>query len=342
MHSYYVCLFMLPEEVLMNPTSLTRRGALAAVAGAAALPVLGSAAFNTANAAAPMLGASRPTHVRFPLGKFEVTTIFDGAVQLDGPHPIFGQNMTVEEVAAYAEANNLSGSRMEIGFTPIIVNTGSELVLFDTGNGAARRPARGNLLSALQTAGYTPDQIDVVVVTHMHPDHIGGLMEDGSPAFPNARYVTGQAEYDFWSPKEVAEGKLARVGKLVQANVVPVAEKMSFLGDGGSVASGITAVGAFGHTPGHMAYHIESDGKRLLLFADACNHYVVSMEKPDWHVRFDMDKEAAAATRRKLLGMVAADKIMATGYHMPFPAVGFVEPHGSGFRWEAASYQLFL
>ena len=197
MHSYYVCLFMLPEEILMNPTSLTRRGALAAVAGAAALPVLGSAAFNTANAAAPMLGASRPTHVRFPLGKFEITTIFDGAVQLDGPHPIFGQNMTQEEVAAYAEANNLSGSRMEIGFTPIIVNTGSELVLFDTGNGAARRPARGNLLSALQTAGYTPDQIDVVVVSHMHPDHIGGLMEDGSPAFPNARYVTGQAEYDF-------------------------------------------------------------------------------------------------------------------------------------------------
>lgn len=324
----------------MNSTDLTRRGALAAVAGAAAaIPLLGSAAFNTANATAPMMGASRPSHVRFPLGKFEVTTIFDGAVQLEGPHPIFGEDQKAEDVSAYAEANNLSGSRMEIGFTPVVVNTGSELVLFDTGNGAASRPARGNLLTALQAAGYSADQIDIVVVTHMHPDHIGGLMENGQPAFPNARYVTGQTEYDFWSADKMKDN---RVGKLVQSNVVPVADKMSFLGDGGSVASGITGVGAFGHTPGHMAYHIESDGKRLLLFADACNHYVVSMEKPDWHVRFDMDKEGAAATRKKLLGMIAADKIMAAGYHMPFPAVGFVEANGSGFRWEAASYQLFL
>ena len=138
----------------MSSIDFTRRGALAAVAGAAAaVPLLGSAAFNAANAAAPMMGAARPSHVRFPLGKFEVTTIFDGAVQLDGPHPIFGQNIPKEEVAAYAEANNLSGSRMEIGFTPVIVNTSKELVLFDTGNGAARRPARGNLGAALKSAG---------------------------------------------------------------------------------------------------------------------------------------------------------------------------------------------
>ena len=327
----------------MSSIDFNRRGALAAVAGAAAAaPLLGSSLWNTASAAAPLMGASRPTHVRFPLGKFEITTIFDGAVQLDGPHPIFGQNVPKEEVAAYAEANNLSGSRMEIGFTPVVVNTGTELVLFDTGNGAAGRPSRGNLVAALATAGYSADQIDVVVVTHMHPDHIGGMMEDGKPTFPNARYVTGQTEYDFWSPVEKASGPTERVGKLVQANVVPVAEKMSFLGDGGSVASGITGVSAFGHTPGHMAYHIESDGKRLLLFADACNHYVVSLQKPDWHVRFDMVKEGAAATRKKLLGMAAADKILAAGYHMPFPAVGYVEAQGSGFRWNAASYQLFI
>ena len=325
----------------MNSFDLSRRGALAAIAGAAAAaPMLSSAVLSTANAAAPMLGAMRPNVYRFPHGKFEVTTVFDGAVQFGGPHPIFGENMAADEVAAYAEANFLSGTKQEIGFTPVIVNTGSELILFDTGNGEARRPARGNLVASIEAAGYTADQIDTVVITHMHPDHIGGMMEGGKPAFPNARYITAQAEYDFWAADDKKEH---RVGKLVQSNVVPVAEKFSFLGDGGSVASGVTAVAAFGHTPGHMAYHIESEGKRLLLIADACNHYVMSMQKPDWHVKFDMDKAAAAATSKTLLGMAAADKIPMTGYHMPFPAIGFIEAQsGGGFRWNAASYQMFL
>lgn len=324
----------------MSDFTLTRRGALGAAAGlAAAAPLLGNGLLKPAHAAAPMLGPTRPTVFRFPLGQFEVTTIFDGAVQLDGPHPIFGENQEADTVAEYAEENHLPGQRMEIGFTPVIVNTGSELVLFDTGNGAGRRPDAGALVARLAEAGYSADQIDTVVITHMHPDHIGGLMEDGQPAFPNARYRTGQVEYDFWSKSDMADH---RVGKLVQSNVVPVAEKMTFLGDEGSVASGITAVGAFGHTPGHMAYHIESEGKRLLLIADACNHYVMSLQRPDWHVRFDMDKEGAAATRKKLLGMAAADGIPITGYHMPFPAVGFVEEMGEGFRWNAVSYQMHV
>ena len=325
----------------MTTSHLTRRGALGAAAGlAAAAPMLGSAVLNTASAAAPMLGPTRPSVYRFPLGKFEVTTIHDGAIALDGPHPIFGENQTAETVQEYAAANNLPPTRMEIGFTPVIVNTGGELVLFDTGNGAGRRPNAGALVARLANAGYGADQIDIVVLTHMHPDHIGGLMEGGKPAFPNARYVTGQSEYDFWSKPDMAEN---RVGKLVQSNVVPLADKMSFLGDEGSVAGGITSVAAFGHTPGHMAFHIESEGKRLLLFADVCNHYIVSLQKPDWHVRFDMDKEGAVATRKKLLGMAAADGIPATGYHMPFPAVGFVQPmSGGGFRWSAVSYQLHV
>ncbi len=324
----------------MSDVTLTRRGALGAAAGLmAAAPLLGSGLLNPAFAAAPMLGPVRPIVFRFPLGQFEVTTIFDGAVQLDGPHPIFGENQDTAAVAAYAEANNLPGGRMEIGFTPVIVNTGKELVLFDAGNGVGRRPNAGALLARLADAGYTADQIDTVVITHMHPDHIGGLMEDGKPAFPNARYLAGQVEYDFWSKPDMAEH---RVGKLVQSNVIPLAEKMSFLGDEAAVASGITAIAAFGHTPGHMAFHIESEGKRLLLIADACNHYVMSLQRPDWHVRFDMDKEGAAATRRKVLGLAAADGIPITGYHMPFPAVGFVETMGEGFRWSGVSYQMHV
>jgi len=129
---------------------------------------------------------------------------------------------------------------------------------------------------------------------------------------------------------------------LFKANVAPLAEKMSFVADGDSVASGVTAVSAFGHTPGHMTYHLESDGKRLLISADTANHYVLSLQNPTWEVKFDMDKAAAAASRKKIFGMLAADRIPFIGYHMPFPGMGYVEPMGDGFRYVAAGYQLNL
>ncbi len=322
---------------------ISRRNLLASAAGAVTLATLSDAGFSSAQAAAPMLGSAVPTHYRFKLGAFEITTINDGAIQLDGPHPIFGQNVTAKEVQDLAEKNFLPRTRMEIGFTPVIVNTGKEVVLFDTGNGARRRPNAGNLSARLAMAGYSVDQIDKVVITHCHPDHIGGLMEGGKPLFANAQYAISQVEYDFWSPQDKLSGKTERVAKLVQSNVVPLAEKLSFTKNETSIASGITAINAFGHTPGHSVFHIESEGERLMLMADTTNHFVVSLQRPDWHVRFDMDKAAAGATRKRLLDMLAADRIAFAGYHMPFPAVGFIEKaEGASYRYVPASYQLNL
>jgi len=318
---------------------LSRRSALVAtVGGAIAAPFILRGGL--AHAAAPMLGAARPDHYRFKLGAFEVTTLLDGYVQLDGPHPIFGMDQSAETVQAYAAENRLPPTKMEISFTQVLVNTGKELVLFDTGNPDSRGPTAANLVAAMASAGYKPEQVDVIVITHMHGDHIGGLMREGKPVFPNARIVTGEAEYDFWSKPDRLSGPTEGTAKLVQANVVPLAEKTTFLKDGGEVVPGIRAVAAFGHTPGMMGYHVESDGKRFMIFADVTNHYVVSLQKPEWHVRFDMDKDAAVATRKRVLDMLAADRIPASGYHMPFPAVGFVEKAGDGYRWLPASYQL--
>jgi glyoxylase-like metal-dependent hydrolase (beta-lactamase superfamily II) len=326
----------------IDRTMITRRGLMAGTAGAAA-SLAGAASWSrVAHGAAPQMGPAAPTHYRFKLGEFEVTTINDGAVQADGPHPIFGENVDVAEVQALAARNFLPADKMVIGFAPVIVNTGAEVILFDTGNGAGRRPDAGRLASLLGAAGFQPEQIDVVVLSHFHPDHIGGLMENGQPLLANARYVTGEVEYDFWSPQDRLSGPTERVATLVQANVVPIAEKTTFIKEGAEVAPGIEALAAFGHTPGHMAYHLESAGRRLVITADTANHHVMSLQRPDWHVRFDMDKEQATASRKRIFDLIATDRVPFSGYHMPFPAVGFVERTDQGYRYVPASYQLAL
>ncbi|MHA7885793.1 MBL fold metallo-hydrolase [Roseicyclus sp.] len=304
-------------------TDLTRRTLLAS---GAALP-LAATLPRPAAAEAPMMGASFARHRRFMIGGFEVTTILGGTTPREEPQGIFGMNVSPEEFAAVSEANFLSPDVSQFFFTPTVVNTGAELVLFDTGlNGPATT-------EALAAAGYSPDQIDIVVLTHMHGDHIGGMMTEGAPTFANARYVTGQAEYDFWA---------AAGNEGFDANVRPMAENMTFLGDGQDVVSGITGMAAFGHTPGHMVYRLESEGAGLVIFADLANHPVWSLARPDWEVRFDADKAMAAESRRRILGMIAADRIPAVGYHMPFPAVGYVDTgrDGAEFHWVPEAGQL--
>ncbi len=307
-------------------TGLSRRQALIA---AAALPLAPALAARPAFARAEIQGGSLPLFHRFALGTFEVTALLAGTRTTDKPQETFGLNASPEDFAALAAENFLPADRTQNFFTPVLVNTGAELVLFDTGLSAEGTGA------ALAAAGVAPDQVDIVVLTHMHGDHIGGLMAaDGvTPAYPNARYVTGTAEYDHWA---------AAGNEGFDQSVRPLAEKMTFLDDGGSPLGGITALLAPGHTPGHMAWMIESEGQLLALTADTANHYVFSLQHPDWEVRFDADKALGAETRRNVFGMIAADRIPFIGYHMPFPAVGYAEPKGEGFRFVPQSYQHLL
>lgn len=304
---------------------LSRRAALT---GAASLPFVATAA--------PVLAgghggkAAAPIARAFKLGNLGVTTLLDGSLPREGAKDIFGGGASDEDFARVSAENFIPADTAQFFFTPTLVDTGAELVLFDTGLG------QGGITRALEAAGVAPEAIDVVVITHMHPDHIGGMMTDGAPTFANARYVTGAAEYDFWSKAEAGN----RVGDLVKSHVTPLAEKMTFVEPGASVAAGVTAVDASGHTPGHMGYMLENDGQQLMLTADLANHYVWSFAHPEWEVRFDMDKAKATASRRQILGMLAADRVPMIGYHMPFPAAGYVEARGDGFRFVPVSYQL--
>jgi len=298
-----------------------------ALIGAAALP-LAAATATSSRAAAPMLGIAQENFRRVKVGSFEVTTLLAGTRPVEDPHKIFGLNVDAETFNSVSAAEGLSTDAAQFFFTPTLVNNGSELVLFDTGlQGAAT-------VQAIESAGYTADQVDKVVITHMHGDHIGGLSTDGTPTFANAAYVTGAVEFDAWSGtgNDNFDGKVA-----------PLAEQMTMLDDGGSPASGITAMAAFGHTPGHMTYMVEDGGTQLIIGADFANHYVWSLAHPDWEVRFDMDKAAAATSRKRMLDMMAADRTAFIGYHMPWPGIGYVETRREGgYRYVAHSYQLML
>ncbi len=325
---------------------LNRRNILASSAALVATPFVTGSFSRPAQAAAPTLGAWQPKHQRFKLGTFELTTISDSEVFIDGPYPIIGKNAAEDDVRKLMSDNLLPEQKYQPGFSPTVVNTGKELVLFDTGNGAngfVPRPGGGWLAAQLGPAGFTPDQIDVVVLTHGHPDHVGGLIEDGKPLFSNARYVIGQVEYDFWSPEGKHSGDMEKFASVFRANTAQMAGKFSFIKPGSNVVPGIRAVEAFGHTPGHLAFLIESDGKQLLCWGDCAHHQVASLARPGWHCMFDTDKEMGAATRKRIYDMAATDRLPVIGYHMPFPSIGYVERlDATGYRWVPHSYQLSL
>lgn len=285
----------------------------------------------------------RPVIQRFRLGAADVTTILDGAILLPQVAPPFATDMSEAQRAKVARDNFVPNDRTENAFTPTLVTTGGKLVLFDTGFGEmGRDKGTGHLVERMAEAGYAPEDVDVVALTHCHPDHIGGLRTAGEMTFPNARHVMGRVEFQAWSTGAGIPEKRARNKDMFDRIVAPMADRFDLIEDGAEIAPGLVAEEAFGHSPGHMMYRLDQGADQLLVWGDLTNHHAFSLRHPRAGVAFDDHPEAATQTRLRVLDMAATDRILVAGHHMPCPAIGHVEREGNSYRWVPATYQIWI
>jgi glyoxylase-like metal-dependent hydrolase (beta-lactamase superfamily II) len=323
-------------------TELTRRHLLGAAAASAAAALTATPSF----AAAPPAGKQVPTYYRSKLGDFEITVLSDGARAIPLP-PTFVRNVKIEEVLKVAEAAYMPKGTVFAPFNPIVINTGSKLVLVDTGYGAGIAPTVGLLPQTLAAAGIDPKAIDIVLISHMHGDHINGIKNaDGSLAFPNAEIKVPSVDWAHWMSDEnmakatdgFQKGSFGFNRKIFSS----LKDKVTRFDWNKEVAPGITAVDSSGHTPGHTSFVIASGSGSLFLQADVSIVPALFLRNPDWHVMFDSEPEKAVATRRRVYDMASKDKLLVVGYHFPFPGIGHIEKAGSGYHFEPSAWNPVL
>jgi glyoxylase-like metal-dependent hydrolase (beta-lactamase superfamily II) len=314
---------------------ISRRGLLA---GASAAAVTGGTLFprQTARAAAPIASNQAPSFYRTKLGDFELTQISDGARTFPMPDA-FVTNVPKTEALAAGGAAHMPAGKVTIPFNPIIVNTGSKLILIDTGYGPGGAPGAGLLAANMTAAGIDPKSVDIVLLSHFHGDHINGLKTaDGGLAFPNAEIKAPAPEIAFWLSDENASKAKDDMTKNYFSNVKKVlgsiANNITQFDWGKEVAPGITALDTSGHTPGHTSFAVSSGPDTILVQSDVTNVPEFFLVHPDWHVMFDYDPDKAAQTRKKFYDMAAADGTLIAGYHFSFPSMGYVEKGKDGYR----------
>jgi glyoxylase-like metal-dependent hydrolase (beta-lactamase superfamily II) len=274
------------------------------------------------------------------LGDFEITTVLDGTIDL--PVNDLLTNITPAQVDALLKKQSLK-TPLETSVNTFLVNTGTRLVLIDTGAGGLFGPTVGKLLANLKAAGYSADQIDDVCITHMHGDHIGGLVSDGKRTFPNAAVHVDKADADYWLSQANLDKAAAQAKGGFQTAMAVIkpyqdAGKFQPLEAGSQITIGIRSVGAHGHTPGHSLYSVESKGQKLVLWGDLLHVAAVQFPEPAVTINFDVDSPAARAQREKALADAAAGGYWVGVAHVPFPGIGHVRAEGKSYVWTPVNY----
>lgn len=319
-------------------TRLARRLATAC-ATACATVCMGAAtllAAAPAFAEAPQVRTQVPGYYRQMLGGFEVTALYDGQITLDTKILKNASQADMQKLLARMFRSNPTATAVNA----FLVNTGGKLVLVDAGAAGLFGPTLGHILESLKAAGYTPEQVDAVLLTHLHPDHAGGLATpDGRAVFPNATVHAAQADADFWLSEEQARKApqgMQPFFRMSQASLKPYVDAGRFKPFKGDVEllGGIRAVATAGHTPGHTSFLFDNGGQKLLVWGDLVHNAAVQFPRPGVAIEFDIDPKQAVATRRHAFDFAESGKLLVAGAHLPFPGLGHVRKEGTGrYEW---------
>jgi glyoxylase-like metal-dependent hydrolase (beta-lactamase superfamily II) len=303
------------------------------------LGLLGPASIGHALAEAPLAGFQPPGFFRMMLGDIEVTALYDGAATLDAAKML---DEPAQDTEAALKASFLRNP-LATSDNAFLINTGARLVLIDTGGGSFFGPKLGKLQANLRAAGYGPEQVDDILLTHMHRDHIGGLVADGRAAFPNAIVHADKREADYWLSADNLEDAPADQKPRFQGAMAALAPYIvagrfrTFTADS-DVVPMVRAVPAYGHSAGHTMYVVESKGQSLWLVGDLVNVGAVQLAHPKISSGFDGDRAAAVATRERILGEAAHQEVLVGAAHLPFPGLGHVSGIDAARRWMPIDY----
>jgi glyoxylase-like metal-dependent hydrolase (beta-lactamase superfamily II) len=312
---------------------------LTALSAAMAFGAALVAAPTVASAAAPQVRTQAPGFHRAMLGDFEITALSDGTIDLDVAKLL--AEPAAKTDAALSKA--FVKGPVETSVNAYLINTGTKLVLVDAGAGTLFGPTLGKLLASLQAAGYKPEQVDDIFITHMHPDHVGGLSANGQRVFPNATLHADKRDSDVWLSqanldKAPADSKGFFQGAMASVNPYVAAGKYQPFEADGDIVPGVRSVASYGHTAGHTSYLVESKGHQLIVVGDLIHVGAVQFADPAVTIAFDSDEKSAAVARAKVFTQAARDGALVAAAHLQFPGLGHLQAAGKAWRWVPVNY----
>lgn len=310
-----------------DPNQLSRRQLVIGAGTAAAGAMIAS----PLRAKMPFAKAQVPGFFRRKLGNFEITALLDGDIAID--LKLYSGD-AAEIAKRSAQSYQPSPPRSHVN--AFAVNTGEQLYLVDTGTGVLMGTSLGRVTENLVLAGINPDQVDAILLTHLHPDHFGGMTMEGRPTFKNAEVYVAEADAKFWLSSEMAEKAPADFKPFFQmaaSAIQPYAHRLKPLPANGQIAAGVSAIALPGHTVGHTGFLFASGKEQMLVWGDIVHNAALQFSHPEWTLAFDTDQPQAAAARKRAFDMAAADRLLVAGMHLPFPGLGYVERREAGFHY---------